>query len=202
MAIKNIIFDVGNVLVRWDPHHIVTQAFPERADKDKLVLQLFKHQNWFDINLGKIDQETIIAEYHKRLGLDKNRLINMMAIAKDSLTPIEGSFDLLKSLHGHYKLYALTDNTKDFMAYLRAQYDFWALFEGVVVSAEVGHLKPSREIYMHLLNSYALTANETVFIDDYLINIEGAKAVGLEGIHFENARQCREALLNLQVRIT
>lgn len=198
MTIKNIIFDVGNVLVRWDPTHIVSVAFPEYKHPSSLAQSIFKHQTWLDLNLGLITEKEAILHYSARLGLEQADLAIMMQIVKTSLVPIPGSFELLTQLYQEkYHLYALTDNTKEIMAYLKEKYDFWRYFKGVVVSAEIGHLKPSKAIYAHLLQTYQLNAKETVFIDDLLVNVEGAKALGIEGIAFRDAQTCRISLEKL-----
>jgi len=193
--IKNIVFDVGNVLVRWDPRFIISQAFPQHHNPAELATALFKNQIWLNLNLGLITEQEALRHYQQQFGFENHELQNLMEIAKASLTPIEESINLLKSLQQDFELYALTDNTKAIMAYLTQKYDFWPVFQGIVVSAEVGHLKPSQEIYQHLLSTYQLIAKETVFIDDYLINVEGARKMGIHAIQFQNTQQC---ILELQ----
>ncbi len=189
MVIKNIVFDVGNVLVRYDPDFIVTCAFPTHEDPKALVNGIFKHQTWYELNLGHISESEALKEYHSRLGLELAQLENMAQIIKESLVPIPGGIELLKQLHATYPLYALTDNTHEIMAYLQQRYDFWPLFKGIVVSASLGHLKPSKEIFQHLLNTYQLVAHETLFLDDIARNVEGARNVGIHAIQFENTEQ-------------
>lgn len=201
MAFQNIIFDVGNVLLRWDPHFIVTQTFKETSDPAQLVQTIFKHQTWLDLNLGLLSEQEALVEYQTRLGIEMARLEEMMETVRESLQPLPGSLELLHALNNaRYNLYALTDNTKGIIAYLTQKYHFWPIFQGIVVSANVGHLKPAREIYEHLLNTYALSAAETIFIDDHLPNVLGAQAVGIEAILFENAKQCQDDLRKLQIR--
>lgn len=201
MTFKNIIFDVGNVLLRWDPHFVVTQSFTHAPNPAQLVQDIFKHQTWLDLNLGFISEEEAIKQFHQRLGIELDHLQKMMTIVKESLLPLPGSLELLQALHqANFQLFALTDNTKGIMAFLTQKYDFWPLFQGIVVSANVGYLKPSKEIYQHLLSNYQLKNNETIFIDDHLPNVLGAKAVGIEAILFENAKQCSNDLTKLQCR--
>ncbi|MBS0286112.1 MAG: HAD family phosphatase [Proteobacteria bacterium] len=199
MRIKNIVFDVGNVLVRYDPVYIIAKSFPEHPNQATLVQEIFKHETWLALNLGYITEAQALLEYHSRLGLEIERLQQMAQITKESLTPIAGAQKLLRTLHGNYPLYALTDNTHEIMAYLRARYDFWPLFKGVVVSAHIGHLKPSAEIYRHLLKTYQLSPEETLFLDDVIKNIEGAKAVGIQAVQFKDTEQIIEELKRLGV---
>ena len=205
LSIQHIVFDVGNVLVRWDPAGIVEQVFandhPSATALANLTQQIFKSEIWMDLNRGKFTERDAIQLYHGTLGIDISRLEIMMQTVKASLTPIGGSFDLLHKLHqANYPLYALTDNTKEIMAYLKKKYDFWRLFKGIVVSAEFGVLKPSAEIYQHLLTSYHLIPEQTVFIDDLLQNVEGARKLKMHAIQFENAKKCFEELQQLHVK--
>ncbi|MCS5712440.1 HAD-IA family hydrolase [Candidatus Berkiella aquae] len=200
MAIQNIVFDVGNVLVRWDPYTITQTVFPEHDDVLTLMQSIFRHQTWLDLNLGSITEQQAILHYHQRLQIETTRLELLLQVVKESLLPIPGAAELLQRLHDKaFNLYALTDNTHDIMAYLKAKYRFWPLFKGIVVSAEIGHLKPSKEIYHYLLEHYQLNAHETLFIDDLALNVAGAKAVGIEAIQFVNTEQCIEALRDLQI---
>ena len=200
MAYKNIVFDVGNVLVRWDPQFIVNHVFPEDDDPAKLMLKIFKSQTWYDLNLGTLTENGAIDRYHQQLGIDVPRLEHLLQTVKESLVLVPGSVELLQRLHDKpFNLYALTDNTLSIMAYLKNKYSFWSLFKGIVVSAEVGYLKPSKEIYHYLLEHHQLKAGETLFIDDHAPNVEGAKAMGIEAIQFTHIEQCIEALRELQI---
>lgn len=202
MEIKNIVFDVGNVLVRYDPASIVSQAFPLHKDKASLVQSLFKEKIWYDLNLGYITEEEAIQSYHRQLGITLEDLQSLLVTVKSSLIPIPGTIELLKTLHrADFNIYALTDNTHGIMAYLKERYDFWPLLKGIVVSAEIGHLKPSKEIYHHLLTTYLLKPHETVFIDDIARNVEGAIACGIRAIQFSNIEQCISDLEKMRIRV-
>lgn len=198
--IKNIVFDIGNVLVKWDPFSVVKNVFPNAADPGQLTTQLFKSEGWFAINRGEITEAELITKYHQTFNIDLTTLNFLMEAIKESLTPLPGSFALLENLYkASYPLYALTDNTYEIMNYLRKKYDFWTKFKGVVVSAEVGYLKPSPQIYRHLLATYHLIPQETLFMDDYLPNVEGARAVNMHAILFTDAQQCIKQLSHLGI---
>lgn len=193
--IKNIVFDIGNVLLRWDPLSVVENVFPAEHDPALLTRQLFKSEWWFAINRGEITEKELIQKYHELFDIDLAQLNYLMSAIRESLLPIRGSFDLLNKLyHSEYPLYALTDNTHEIVAYLKQKYDFWQKFKGVVVSAEIGHLKPSPLIYRHLLETFHLVPEETLFMDDFLANVEGAKSVNMQAIQFIDIEQCRRSL--------
>lgn len=201
MPINNVIFDIGNVLVVYKPLEVVSKLFPDRTDHQILTEQIFKSQTWLDLNLGKLTEQEANIIYSTVTGLKLSELTLLMQSIKESLNPVEGSFELLNRLYqANVKLYALTDNVKEIMVYLRERYSFWDYFLGVVVSAEVKVLKPAKEIYLHLLNTYELNPNESVFIDDLPRNIEGARSVGMQGIVFDDAISCEQELRKLGVK--
>ncbi len=198
--IKNIVFDIGNVLLRWDPLSVVENMFPAEHDPILLTQQLFKSDWWLAINRGEITEKELIQKYHELYDIDLPQLNNLMCAIRESLLPIRGSFDLLEKLYqSNYPLYALTDNTHEIMAYLKQKYDFWQKFKGVVVSAEIGYLKPSPLIYQNLLETYHLFPEETLFMDDILANVEGAKSVNMQALQFIDVEQCRRSLIQLGV---
>lgn len=200
MAVKNIVFDIGNVLVKWDPATVIQHVFADHPQPALLTAQMFKSPAWYDLNLGKITEADLIEIYHKTLHVSHERLYILLAALKESLVPIENSFALLTRVYQlHYPLYVLSDNVREIVAYLKRRYDFWHQFQGVVISAEVGHLKPAPEIYHHLLTTYQLKPNETLFIDDLLQNVEGAKSMGMQAIEFKNVAQCRDEMLKLNI---
>jgi len=200
MMIKNIVFDIGNVLIKWDPATVVQQVFSEHPHPAMLLQQMFKSPAWYDLNLGKISEADLIEIYHKTLNIEREQLYVLLEALKESMVPIENSFELLTRVYQlHYPLYVISDNVREIVAYLKTRYDFWHQFQGIVISAEVGHLKPAPEIYHHLLTTYQLKPDETLFIDDIMKNVEGAKLMGMQGIEFKNVAQCRDEMQKLNI---
>lgn len=197
MAIKNIIFDIGNVLLKWDPKSVVKEIFNNPSNLDQLTEDFFHSQDWHDLNLGKLSIFELIEIYHSKYGIEKNILFNLMDKIEDSLIPLAGSFELLDKLHKvNIPLYSITDNVIEFIEHFKTKYDFWPKFIDVIVSAEVGFLKPNPEIYQILLNKHNLKAEECLFLDDYLPNIEGAQKIGMQAYQFSTALECENYLIN------
>ena len=202
MGIKNIVFDIGNVLVRWDPLPAVIHHFPEEKFPEILTTTIFKSKIWYDLNLGKLTEINAIKLYSKELKIAENKLQELIASIKESLIPIDGSFELLNELYMlKFPLYCITDNVKEIMIFLKNRYDFLTKFSDIVVSAELGVLKPNPLMYQKLINSHGFIPSETVFIDDLLPNIQGAIDLGWHGILFTNSKDCRLKLQNLGVEI-
>ncbi len=192
---KNIVFDIGNVLVKWSPSDIVETLFPNEPNKEALTLKIFKSPVWYDLNLGKITAEEAVQFYKKELPSHSKQLSTLFDVIEESLTPLMGSFELLERVHKTGRnLYSITDNINEIMVYLRARYSFWDKFKGVIVSAEEGVLKPNPQIYQTLLNRYGLVASETLFLDDFEKNVIGAREVGMHAIQFTTAEACQKIL--------
>lgn len=200
MKIKNVIFDIGNVLLRYEPEIVVRSVLPEYESPQELTAQIFKSQIWYDLNLGKLTEKEVIQIYNKQCGISEGKLEKLMNELKESLVPIKGSFELLDELYSlGMSLYSITDNVKEIINFLRSRYNFFNKFSGITVSADIGVLKPSPLIYMHLIESNSLIPNESVFIDDLLINVQGARNAGIKGIHFINSAECRLELQQLGI---
>lgn len=194
-GIKNVVFDIGNVMVRWAPLEIVKLTFGETKGSEELAKRIFQSETWLDLNKGFISEDDAKAQYKQLLDLSDLDCERLFYYVKQTQILIYGSIDLLKRVKSSgYKVYALTDNVHEIVAYLKSEYSFWPLFDGATVSAELGLLKPQAEIYQSLLTHHKLAASETVFIDDMPHNVDGARAVGIAGIQFESAAQCEEEL--------
>ncbi|MGD0466378.1 MAG: HAD family phosphatase [Gammaproteobacteria bacterium] len=195
MKIKNVVFDVGNVLVRWVPYEAINKVFPG-DDPIKLYEQL--KPTWIDLNLGKLSEQEAILIYQNKLNVSEKQITQLMLELKTSQTLIPGSLELLHKLHAaNIPLYSITDNIKEIIEYHWSHSNFLHYFKGIVVSAELGILKPDQKIYRYLLNKYNLHPVESVFIDDLIINVEGALSVGMQAFQFTDAVSCENKLIEL-----
>lgn len=197
MQIKNVIFDIGNVLVRWEPYEIIQKILP---GSDSVMLYQQMRPVWLDLNLGKLSEKEAIEIYWRQLEVPKQKIIELMNEVKVSQTMIPGSIELLNKLHEKgVNLYSITDNIKEIMEYHYANSNFLSYFKGIVVSAEVGFLKPDPKIYRHLFTKYGLDPAESVFIDDLIPNVEGALSVGMQAFQFTDAILCEKKLKEIGI---
>ncbi|OLQ94578.1 HAD family hydrolase [Vibrio ponticus] len=199
-SIKNIIFDLGNVIVRWSPTEIVRLTFGDSPRVNTLTKQIFQSQIWQAANRGELSEQEVQTALKKEFGLSSLQAEKLSYYVKQTQLVLFGSVELVKQVKdAGYNVYALSDNVHEIVDYLKQQYDFWSLFDGVVISADVGCLKPNPEIYHALLEQYQLDAAECLFIDDMPYNVEGAQAVGMSALQFEHAEQCLQDLKRLGV---
>ena len=201
-TLRNVVFDVGNVLVRWSPTEIINLTFANPSQTDVWIQNIFKHETWQGLNLGLMTEAEAQMRYQSLYGLAPSQTARLFYYIKATQIPIYQSRDLLECVaRTDLRMFALTDNVKEIVTHLHQQYDFWQWFEAVVVSAEVGMMKPHPEIFQYLLQHHQLQTDETVFIDDYLPNVEAASALGMHTIHFVNAEDTARQLQLLGVKI-
>ncbi|CDT77975.1 putative Haloacid dehalogenase-like hydrolase [Vibrio coralliirubri] len=200
--IKNVVFDVGNVIVRWAPLEIARLTFGDTEELESRARSIFQSTIWMDLNKGFLTESEAKLRYQQELDLSPLECERLFYYVKQTQILLHGSVELIERVkRSGYGVYALTDNVVEIVEYLKNTYQFWALFDGAAVSAELGLLKPEPEIYQALLSNYGLKASETVFIDDMPYNVEGAKAVGMAGIQFTDAAQCENSLQALGVNL-
>jgi putative hydrolase of the HAD superfamily len=196
--IKNVVFDVGNVFVRWSPPEIIRRCFDHAIDSDENLQRaeaLFRSPLWRRLNLGELSQAECELAYQAEFGLTPEQTKMLFFHVMDHQEVFAGTVAIAERLkRAGYRVLGLTDNVHEIVAYHKARNTFWRLFEGCVVSAEIGLLKPSPEIFRHLLQTFSLTAAETVFLDDVQLNIDGAKSVGIEAKLFTTPERCEQDL--------
>lgn len=200
-VLKNVIFDVGNVFVRWSPPEIIERCFniPRgREENHARVAQLFGSPLWKAVNRGELTRAEAELAYRHQHGLSAMESEALFFHAMDHQTAVEGTENLaLRLKNAGYGIYGLTDNVREIVSHSKIRHTFWTLMDGVVVSAEVGVLKPDLKIYKYLLNTYTLKAVECVFLDDVAGNVEGAQRSGMHALIFTDAQAAETALSGL-----
>lgn len=201
-VIKNVVFDVGNVIVRWAPLEIVRLTFGNVEQPEEQAKKVFMSDIWLDLNRGFLTEIEAKHRYQLELNFTPQDCDRLFYYVKQSLIELYGSVDLIKKVKAAgYGVYALTDNVVEIVDFLKTEYDFWPLFDAATVSADLGLLKPQPEIYHSLLNSNQLIAEQCVFLDDMPHNVEGAKSVGMHAIQFLSAEQAEGELKALGLRL-
>lgn len=195
MALRNVIFDFGGVLVAWRPQEIIESFYPDPQLQASLRTHAFQHDDWLEMDRGTLEEAAIVRRVAARMARPEAELWDLFAHIRDALVPIEPTVALLHELkRGGYKLYGLSNMSEPIFAHLHARHEFFKLFDGIVVSAAVKFIKPEPGIYEHLKTRFALDFAESVFIDDLARNVEAARALGLPAIQFATTEQVRSEL--------
>ncbi|EPT8450986.1 HAD family hydrolase [Vibrio fluvialis] len=198
MTIKNVVFDIGNVIVKWAPVEISALTFGESEQAKQRAKLLFQSEIWRDLNKGHYTEQQAQLQFHSTLGIEPAELETLFHYIKATQQLIDGTQTLMDDLlDAGYTLYALTDNVNEIVAHLKATYDFWPKFSGAVVSSECGLLKPDPRIYQHLAHSQNILPHESVFMDDMPANVQGAIDQGFHSFQFVTAQEARNTLVSL-----
>ncbi|WP_323037590.1 HAD family phosphatase [Pararhodobacter sp.] len=182
----NIVFDIGNVLIRWRPEKAVAAEYPDPA----AGMAYLHAVGFFDWNLQQ-DGGRSFADGWAALDVAHPGQVQPLAqyprrFADTIREPIDGTWRLLDRLkaRGH-RLFAITNFAADtWPVALQIHPRLAEVFEDIIVSAHEKRLKPQPEIYQLLLSRNALSAADCLFIDDSAANVEGARAVGMAAHHF------------------
>ena len=198
----NLIFDLGGVVVRWDPAAIMASVFQDQKLRAKVREGVFEHADWLELDRGTLDREDAIRRAAQRVGMAEGEIRKLLLAVPPSLVPIPETVDLLYRLkaQGH-PLYCLSNMHVASIEHLEREQKFFEVFRGKVISCRLNLCKPERAIYEQALELNKLKADETVFIDDVDVNVAAAAQLGMRTIQFRNAAQCERELRALGIKL-
>ncbi len=185
--IKNIIFDFGGVLVDWNPRYLYREVFQDENEMEFFLANVCNNDWNIEQDRGRPWNEAIdllqkqYPEYHEAIKMYRDGWAQM----------IGGDFPetvaLLRHLKGEgFKIYGLTNWSAETIDIAYSRFDFFTLFDGIVVSGIEKIIKPDERLYQILLDRYNIIPEESVFIDDNTCNITTANMLGINGIIFDN----------------
>lgn len=180
-----VVFDIGNVLLRWDPRFLYRKIFADRA-RMEWFLETVVHPDWNLAQDAGRDWDAAVAEAVARHP-DLVAEIRAYRERWHEMVPgqIAGSVAILSALHeAGVPLYAITNFARDTFREVRDRHGVFGLFRDIVVSADEGLLKPDPRIYRLLTDRNGLDPARCVFVDDVPKNVAGAEAVGMRGLLF------------------
>ena len=202
--IRNIVFDMGNVLIRFDPSlFIEREGITDPEDRRLILDELFNSVEWAQMDRGILEEKTaepfILERFPERLHPAVSNLLHRWAIPGDEFT---GMRELVADLkNAGYGLFLLSNAST-------AQHRYWPLFpisryfDGKLVSCDVKVVKPMREIYQIFTDRFLLDPEECLFIDDAPANVAAAITCGWNGIVFhQDANQLRRKMRQFGIRI-
>ncbi|WP_035291875.1 HAD family phosphatase [Clostridium sp. KNHs214] len=187
--IKNVVFDIGNVLLRFDPKNYLTKKFNDKDRVEKILELVFRSDEWLMLDRGTITETEAIKVLSERNTFYSESIKDTFNGWYDLLTPMEDTIEILKQLKEKgINTYYLSNFHHLAFEHVIEKNEFFKLFQGGIVSYKEKLLKPEKEIYMRLLEKYNIKPEETIFIDDTLDNIQAAASVGINTIHFKNSQ--------------
>jgi 2-haloacid dehalogenase len=202
-SINTIIFDLGGVLIDWNPRYVYRTIF-DNEEKIDWFFETICTSDWNEMqdegrSLQEATEELVKQhpEYEKEIRAFYGRWEEMLG------GPIPETVEVFKKLKnsGKYKLYALTNWSAETFPVALQRYDFLRWFDGIVMSGEEKSRKPYSKFYQILLDRYKITPHESVFIDDNLRNVKAAGEFGIKGIHFQSGALLPHQLGQLGVHV-
>jgi 2-haloacid dehalogenase len=185
--IDTVIFDVGNVLLDWNPRHLYWKLFSDHERMEWFLTNVctpawnIEQDRGRSFAAGVAELLALHPQWEREIRAFDERWEETVA------GEIAGSIELLAKLKGKASLYAITNFSREKFALSLQRYAFLREFEGVVVSGHEGLLKPDPAIYRLFLERYGREASRCLFIDDSQRNVDGALAVGMQAVHFRDA---------------
>lgn len=199
---KNIIFDIGNVLLNFKPEEYLKTKITEPDKILEVHKEIFQSEEWL-----MLDRGTITEEEAKKILINRSiKNGHLIKFAFESwyemLTPIEDSVKILKELkNANYKVYFLSNYHLLAFENVTKRYNFFDVFDGGVVSYKEKHIKPEAEIYKRIIEKYKIKPEESIFIDDAQSNIDGASKLNFNTIFFKSSNDLREQLRTYNINL-
>ncbi len=200
-VIDTIIFDLGGVLIDWNPEYVYGELIPDEKERKHFFENICTHEWNEEQDAGRSLHEAtdlLVEQFPDYAELIQAYYGRWEEMLKGSIAETEAILEEIKSSK-NFRLYALTNWSHETFHVALKRYEFLHWFEGIVVSGEEKCRKPFPEIYQILINRYKVDPENSLFIDDNFRNIEGARALGINTIHFESPGQLRQVLENLQI---
>ena len=202
--IKNVIFDLGGVLIDWNPEYVYLEVFNGDREKMKWFFDEICTMDWnenqdagYPLQQATEERVKLFPEYEEWIRTYYSRWEEMLG------KQIDGTVTILKQLidNPNYKVVGLTNWSAETFPIALKRFDFLHWFEGIVVSGTEKMRKPFNEIYELTLNRFNIKASQSLFIDDNARNIEAAKKIGISTICFKNPKQLKSELKSLNIKI-
>lgn len=200
---ETIIFDLGAVLIDWDPRYLYRKIFPDEARMEWFLSNICTPDWNEEQDAGRSFKEATGLLIKKHPEWEAEIMAFWLRWEEMLAGPIEGTVEILKTIKntGHYKVIALTNWSAETFPVARSKYDFLGWFDGIVMSGEEKTRKPFSKFYQIMIDRYNLTPETCVFIDDNPRNIEGGQQLGISGVQFINPQQLKESLNLYGIRL-
>ena len=206
MGYRNLLFDLGNVLLFFDPDkalkELATHLKPLTAlllwaKKDEFLKELRGEADLLET--GRMTIEQFYSRLKGKIGLELE-LDQFVRIWNDIFTANQAMLDLATELSGRYACYIASNTNEAHFRHVLAEFPALGFAKRAALSYELGELKPSREFFRKALAKFGIAADESVFVDDIELNVEGARQAGIQAIRSVDAGQVRAALEALGVK--
>lgn len=198
MMIKHIIFDVGKVLVEYDPDGMMKKLGFDEETLQNVNQAVFQNELWNESDRGVLSPEELLEAFIANNPAYEKEIRQVIDAVGDTISLMPYAVEWVKGLKERgYHLYILSNYAKYTYEKTSHKMEFLPYMDGVVFSYRCKLIKPEKEIYEYICKTYELKPEESVFLDDRKDNVEAARNMGMHGIVFENYAQGSETLEQL-----
>ena len=181
--IKNIVFDLGNVLISFKPSEYFDNKKYPQTIKSKIISDIFNSKEWKLLDNGELTTEEAIESIAKSSSLNHDEISHIFKLRTEIMFPLDQNVRLLPELKKRgFRLYFLSNFPIDIFEEIKTGYYFFKHFDGGIISSEVKFSKPDIRIYQILLEKYSLNSSDCLFIDDIEENVKAAELAGMKGL--------------------
>ena len=181
--IKNIVFDIGNVLISFIPSEFLKKKnYPENI-RNTILSEIFGSKEWAILDNGDITTREAIDAISLKSSLKREEIALIFSFRTEIMFPLDDNVRLLPGLKKHgFKLFYLSNFPLDIFEEIKNGYYFFKHFDGGIISSEVKLSKPDISIFKFLLKKYSLKPGECLYIDDIETNVRAAESAGMKGL--------------------
>ena len=200
--IKNIIFDVGGVLLTWNPESYITKILGNEVEEKFFAERIFRSYEWRELDRGSYSVDNLHKRYLEKYPEINDEINLLMERWYEIIKPINENIALIPKLKEKgYKLYIVSNYVKEAIEEMKRRHSFLDYFDGMIISCYVNYIKPELDIYNSLLKKYKLKANQCLFIDDSKENTNAAEIIGIKTITYTSNHQLLNELDKHQIKI-
>ncbi|MFX1573632.1 MAG: HAD family hydrolase [Promethearchaeota archaeon] len=200
--IKNIIFDLGNVLLNFKPEEFLLRYTQDGKLIKKFISKVIRSRIWLKLDRGTLSVQKAREEFLSRFPEDSHLIISYFDHWMEMLTPIQNNVRILRDLKMKgYKLYILSNFIEEAFNYVCNKYDFFSLFDGGIISCRIHIIKPEIEIFKKIIEKFNLDPEECLFIDDVATFLFKARKFKIKTIQYLPYTDLREELRNLNIDV-
>lgn len=193
--IKNVVFDIGNVLVGFVWEEFYHSFGYSEEVFEKLANATVRSAFWNELDRGRLNDDELLEGFIKNDPTVENEIRTVLSNVKGMIQRYDYAIPWIKELKNKgYKIYVISNFARKAHMECMEALDFLKEIDGGILSYQVRLIKPSPEIYQLLCSKYGLKAEECVFIDDLPKNVEAAKREGMKGLVFENYTNSKKKL--------
>ncbi|WP_320046142.1 HAD-IA family hydrolase [uncultured Ilyobacter sp.] len=197
--IRNVVFDLGQVLFRFTPKHYLEKEF-SHDKRDLIYKEVFRDKEWEDLSRGLINSEEAAKRISSKSSVSYEEAKKILDERKTFIIPIEDNLKILEKLGNNgYRIFLLADFHEDLLDEYLSEIPMLQQVYGKVISCKINKLKSEKEMYNYFLKKYQLIPKETLLIDDSKHNIENAKFFGIKGLVLKKPEDLSKELEKLEI---